>query len=594
MERIHRASRQARRRRLIADGVNRLGVALTLAIATGLLAIVISRLIGEPLDWRWAAVPTIAIGVLAALLGAWRLRLTELEAATDVDTALGLRDRLGSSIELESLDRSDPFVLLLERDADEAAGKADIAQATPIRFGESWLAWPGLAALLILAVLFMPTLDLLGRQKAAQTKAQEQAQLEEAADRIESLIKDSEEAIAQLDPTPEDENNLSDIINEGNEQLNDIMEQLRRNELTPEEADALVDAILDEQAQQLQEQADLAQQQSDKLGEMLAESADPDNTDASPLEQALNAGDFDSAMSELQKLRSELESMSEEQRQELSDSMNKLAERLSESAKNNQAQNDAAQKMAEQLQQMGLSKEMAEQLAQNGDAQQIARQLQQQGLDPATAQQLAQQLAQQKQQGESREGASRSAEKLAEALKQASQGAGKGDPKDMQALGEALEGLSDEELQGQLAQLAADQSAQQTMGGMRGNGLGGGSQAGEGTNPSERIPSTLGKSFNKDIHAEEGGGEGEVAMRYTTKRPIEWDETASNAPMRQAQIREAAQAAEQAIEEQTISPRYRGAIREYFERWQRVAPPAADEPAPAPASEPQPADPNAK
>ena len=568
MERIHRASRQARRRRLIADSLDRLGLALSVACALGLLAVVLSRLIGEPLDWWWAAIPPITVGVVIALVIAWRRRLTSLEAATDVDTALNLRDRLGSSIELESLDREDPFVQLLERDAEETAGKVRIADATPIRLGNAWLAWPTLAALLITAVLFMPTLDLLGRQKAAQELAQQEAKIEQAADTLEDLIEQTDEQLADLEPSPEGEDELSDI-------LEDIMTQLEQGDLTPDEALAQAAAAMDEKSQELEEQAAQAEQTTEMLQEMLAESADPDNPDASEFEQAINSGDFESAAEALRELQAALNEMSEEDRQALAESMSEMANRLNEAAKNNEAKNNAAQRMAEQLQQMGLSKELAEQLANSADTEQIAEQLRQQGIDPETAQKLARQLAQQKNQSDGREGAARSARKLAEALKQASKGVADGNPGEMGELGETLGGLSDAELDGELAALCAGEMSSQAQGMMQGkNGGVGGDKAGEGSDFNEQLPVGMGKSPTEDVENRKGGGEGEVAMRYTRDRPVEWDEDASRAPMRAARIREAAHAAEQAIEEQAISPRYRGAIRDYFERAQKVAEPA--------------------
>jgi|GEM_PF-6773369 len=563
MERIHRATRKARRRRLVADGLDRLGLALSIACAIGLLAVIVSRLIGEPLDWWWAVVPPVSIGALFSLVIAWRRRLTDLQAATDVDTTLRLRDRLGSSIELETLDREDPFVQLLERDAEEAADKIDIRQATPIQLGNAWLTWPTLAALLVVAVMFMPTFDLLGRRRAALDRAQQEARVQDAADTLEDLIEQSDDQLADLEPSPEGEDDLSDL-------LEDIQQQLEQGELTPEEAMAQAAAAMDEKSKELQEQADQAQQATDMIEQMLAESADPDNADASEFEQALDSGDFKSAAEALSEMQSALDEMTPAQRQAMAESMSEMADRLSEAANNKQAQDNAQQRLSQQLQQMGLSKEQAEQLANNGDAQQIAEQLEQQGVSAEDAQKLAEQMAQQRAQGDTRTGAIRSAQKLAEALKQAGKGATSGDPSDMQALGEALEGLSDAELEGELAALAAGQ--------MSGDAGVGGTRAGEGTGFNEQFPMGMGKSLTEDVENRKGEGKGEVAMRYTRDRPVEWDEGASSAPMREARIREAAKAAEQAIEEQAISPRYRGAIREYFERGRKTAPPAQTEP----------------
>jgi len=561
MERIHRASRQARRRRLIADALDHLGLALSIAVAIGLLAVIISRLIGEPLQWWWAVVPPVAVAILIALGLTWRRRLTDLEAATDVDTTLRLRDQLGSSLELESLDRNDPFVQLLERDANEAAGKADIPAATPIQLNNNWLTWPSLVALLVLAVMFMPTLDLLGRQKAAMQQSQEEAQVEEASDTLEDLIEQTKQELAELEPTLEEDEGLQDI-------LEDLKSKVEDGELSPEEAIAQAEAAMDEKSKALEEEAALAEQQTELVQELLAEAADPNNLDPSELEKALESGDFDAASEALSKLQKTLSEMSEEDRQAMAESMSKMAERLNEAAKNKQAQNNATQRMAEQLQQMGISKEMAEQLANSANAEQIAEQLQKQGMSAQDAQKLAQQIAKNKSDSECKNGACRSAGKLAEALKQASKGAGDGNPGEMGELGDCLGGLSDAEVEGQLASLAA-----QSMSQGKGGGLGG-SKAGEGSDFNEQLPFGLGKSITKDVENRKGGGEGEVAMRYTRERPVEWDEAASQAPMRPARIKQAAQAAEQAIEDQAISPRYRGAIRDYFERAQRVAPPA--------------------
>jgi chemotaxis protein histidine kinase CheA len=552
---------------MIADALDHLGIALSIAVAIGLLVVIIARLIGEPIQWWWAIVPPVAVAMAIALGLTWRRRLTDLEAATDVDTTLNLRDRLGSSLELESLDRTDPFVQLLERDADEAASKADITAATPIRFGNSWITWPSLVGLLVLAVMFMPTLDLLGRQKAAQQRAQQESQVEEASDTLEELIEQTKQELANLEPTLEEDEGLQDILEE-------LKSQVEEGELSPEEAIAQAEAAMDEKSEALEEEAALAEQQAEMVKEMLAEAADPNNMDPSDLEKALESGDFDAASEALSELQQSLSAMSEEDRQAMSESMSEMAERLNEAAQNKQAQNNATQRMAEELQQKGMSKELAEQLANSADAEQIAQQLQQQGMSAEDAEKLAQKISQSKSESDCRNGASRSASKLAEALKQAGKDAGEGNPGEMGELAGELGGLSDAELEGQLAALAA-QSMSQGQGQGQGDGGGvGGNEAGEGSEFNEQLPFDLGKSFTKDVENRKGGGEGEVAMRYTRDRPVEWDGDASQAPMRAARIKEAAEAAEQAIEEQAFSPRYRGTIREYFERAQKIAPPA--------------------
>jgi len=566
MERTRRASRQAQRRRLIADALDRLGVALCVALALGLGIVIVSRALGEPVNWRWAIAPPVALGLIAALAVAWRRRLTPLEAATDLDTTLKLRDRMGSSIELDELNRDDPFVQLLEFETEQQASKIRVAQATPIRLDNSWLLWPALAALCVGAILFMPTLDLLGRQQARQQQAQKEEQVQTAAQTIDDLIDQTKEQLAELEDAAADD--------ELEETLREIRERLQNDEISPEEALTQAAAAMDEKSRQLEEQAAEAQQTNEMLEEMLAASADPNNLDASDLEKALESGDFESAAAELDKLREQLDQMSEEERQALSVSMQDMARRLSEAAQNKQAQNDAAQRAAEQLQQMGLSKEQAERLARSADAQEIAEQLRQQGIDPESAQRLAEQMARQQQDAQRREGAARSAESLAKAMEQASEGAGQGDGGQMQALGDQLGELSDAELDAQLAQLASGQMSEQAQGMMRNNDAGvGGQNAGEGSRFNEQFPTGLGKSLTEDVENRRGG-EGEVAMRYTRDRPTQWDDGASDAPMRAARIREAAPAAERAVEQQSVSPRYRKAIREYFERAQRVAPPA--------------------
>ncbi len=626
-----KAARRARRRRLTADLLARLGAGLTVGAAVGLLAVVADRALAMGLDWRVLLGAPAAVAVFWALATAWRERPGASESASVVDHALGLRDRLGSAIELTARRDEDPFVMLLDQQADDAARRADVRRATPIALTRSWLLWPVLGAMGLAAALFMPMLDLLGEKEEQRLAAERQAARQEAAEQIAQAaeaLTDPDRAEGAPDPAAAEAARLEEMVEQ-------ITAELTRGEKDADEALADAAGEMDKAAEALEQEAQEAQAEQDALRQMLAQAA---QENMSEFEDALQAGDMEAALSALQEMAEALSKMSKEEREAMAQSLEALSERLAEAAQGEDGEQSAEQAQQENeqaLKDQGLSAEDAQRLAGGTDQESLAEALQKMGVEAETAQRMAEQIAQRNQDAQSQQSASRRAEQMSEALRQMAQQCEnpqqgqegpegqQGDPgrqapqMDAAQMREALERMAQQgqmsDAQMKMAQ-AMRQRAQDLIGAMTPeererwlqamgacpNGQcgqcarclspsgAGGREAGSGP-ASSKSPAEIAAEYGtRDVDGRRADGGGAVVGQLPRGERPDWD-PGSGARPPATLLREAAEGADRAIETQAAPHRYNRHIERYFERFEDLAPPAKDAkdskdaPAPAPA-----------
>lgn len=320
-------------RSLVAVGRRRLRLRRLLeALPTSLLAAAIATLGAVGLDrampgvlppWWIVAVVLASAGLVAAIAVAMRRDPSEFAAAVEVDRVLGLRDRL--SVAIESAGREDLFARAAcedaERVARDPAHRRQIQQGLPAAAPPRWW-WPLPAwAAAIGFALILP--QLRGTSASAETPPAE-AVREEAKESLESLVAEIAENEALADALEGDGAfEFDDAAFEDLEDPEEIqLEAIRQVTALEERLEALL-------------QSDEARA-ADALREQFAGLDVPEDGPARDLALALRMGDHAAAADAIEEMRERLEQgeegMSAQERQQLAEALERLAEQLQQDA----------------------------------------------------------------------------------------------------------------------------------------------------------------------------------------------------------------------------------------------------------------------
>jgi hypothetical protein len=186
MSRARKVAKSASARAALREALALLGPAITAGFVVAGLLVAADRLLGLGLSvWAVTAAP-VGVAIGAALAVALARRPDDVGAATTVDHALGLRDRLSSAIELgnDEKTRDDAFSQWASEDAEAAAAGADVRRAIPLKLDGWWAVWPAVGAVVVFAAVMAPTVDLFGREASRESEAAEAAQREDATTQI--------------------------------------------------------------------------------------------------------------------------------------------------------------------------------------------------------------------------------------------------------------------------------------------------------------------------------------------------------------------------------------------------------------------------
>ena len=164
--------------------VRHAGRALLLTSAVLCLSVTLIKLLGWPAlpSWQQSVEGISGVLALAALAGgvwAFLHRPSSLYAASVIDRQLRLKDRISSAVALG--DRAgpgrtiNPFAATVLDAAESVAATARVPAAIPIRFERSWILWPVLVLTALAGILWLPTLNLLGRPDPVVVQQQIQA-----------------------------------------------------------------------------------------------------------------------------------------------------------------------------------------------------------------------------------------------------------------------------------------------------------------------------------------------------------------------------------------------------------------------------------
>ncbi|MGH2418141.1 MAG: hypothetical protein ACRDFY_07385, partial [Candidatus Limnocylindria bacterium] len=238
--RLRRLRRRLWWRRAVRSGL--------LIVAAVVLALAVVQLLARafPLE----AAPWIQLGVAGVGLVAWiadglRRRPTIVEAARRADEELGLRQRLGTALELAGHETRDPLEVRQLADARARLNEVDLRRAFRPRLARRPLAVAGvgLAMTLLLVAWPNPQDDLLEQRRAAREAAERVAErVEEEADEI------GEENVENPDPRREElERQLRELARQLREQGDDREATLARIGSVQEELSRMADPQAAEQ-----------------------------------------------------------------------------------------------------------------------------------------------------------------------------------------------------------------------------------------------------------------------------------------------------------------------------------------------------------
>ena len=188
---------QAERRLGAARLLDRLSLVLAIAGALLLAAILAQRALAAPV-LTWQATAGLAALAAAAVALLWYLaRPTRMQVALRLDERMALRERFSTTLAMARCE--DAFAAAAREEAYAKAEGLDVSKHFPIRMGRRWLwtalCWAGVGA----AAAFMPTLDLLGRQAAANLLAQEHNRARQAAAEVNRVVTRAEAMVNRLD-----------------------------------------------------------------------------------------------------------------------------------------------------------------------------------------------------------------------------------------------------------------------------------------------------------------------------------------------------------------------------------------------------------
>ena len=335
MRGLRQTIRAAQRRVFIARLVARVGEAMAWGAGGAVVLVGLERVTGAGIGWWWLVGCPLVAGLAAGVARAAVERPSELVAAGTLDDALFLKDRLTTGLTLRP-GQDEAFTTLAVREAEAAGQQAQPRKAVRVRFGRTWAVWPALASAAIAGGLFLPALDLLGWERAKQTAVVEAARRQEVATRVERAIEDFARPPEFIEPAEAGVAQSQELA-----ELERLREELETGKLNSEEATAKAVQELQSIAERAEERARMIDEQARARAETFealqrgsgqarsSGAAGDASEEQNALARSIRQGDLAAARDAARELLKQGE-MSEEQRRELAEEMERLAADLEE------------------------------------------------------------------------------------------------------------------------------------------------------------------------------------------------------------------------------------------------------------------------
>lgn len=379
MDQILEQVSRARRRLWLELFLNRLTTAWFVGLSLALMALAVPKVFAVsdlPANWSlWCIAVGLGAGAVAAIL--WMLvdNKSQLDAAVELDSRFGLRERVASSLSLTPNDVATPAGQALLQDTLKTIAKVEVGSKFGLELPRKrWL--PLVTTALAFAMLTL--VDNREAQSSIDPHATEHAKVarENVSKKLgEKLVEKKKQAV---------EKGLKEAAGLF-EQLEKETDKLRKNA----EADQKKSLVkLNDLARQLEKRRSEVGSK-EEIRKQLANLDKMNQGPADKMAQAMKTGDWQKALEQLQKVKEDLKTgkLSDEQKKALEEQLKKLAEKLKEASEARDKTMDDLKKQIQQQQQQG-------DLARAGELQQKFDQMQAQQAQMQKVNQLAQQMSQ--------------------------------------------------------------------------------------------------------------------------------------------------------------------------------------------------------
>lgn len=529
------------------------GVCLTLAVA--------EKLTATAMPWTGILIGAAVVSFGGAAVWAWMRRPGRIAIAQRIDERAGLEDAIGSALALEEASAGG-WSDLVREDAERRAWGVNAGAVEPIGTPRGVVMMSGLSLAAVLAWMFVPTVDLLGKQEEQRAQEEERRAIERTRREIAQSRDELDRAIRQLDESFGVESRAFDA--ELPESVRDA-EELRRARVR--QLTALSDR-LDEAAR------GPGAKKAERLEEMLRKLRRPG---AGPMDEVatnLARAELDQTGESIEELRRRVGSgeVSEREREQMGEQAQDLADQLDELARRGAA--GAQEKIERVLGEAGMDPERIDTVSKDERAieelkgSQELTEPQLQSIEDAQAERFA---------AEQMEEMSEALRELGEQMEDAPRGERVPIDRSLQELARSL-GES-QQLQEQMKQLAGamqmteQQLSQMGMSGREGERADARAERGE----TGGTPRAGGQQPGTEGEPGEGWSEGEFALRQERSAVkdgegpiiasslVDGPQVRGESRARFAEaVRSAEQAAGDAIESRAIPSDRRAIIAHYF------------------------------
>ncbi|MBK8270427.1 MAG: hypothetical protein IPK83_19885, partial [Planctomycetes bacterium] len=352
MSAIERQVKIAQRRLWLNRWLTQWGWSLTAAMGLWLIGWLVNRLFGlYPFPVIWTLSGAAIISVVAASIWLLLTRDPALSAATALDKAAGLRERVSTGLLLKA-NSDDPFEAAVIQDATARVTGLTPRKFLPIKWPGS-LSWSSLVLLVAALSLLLPEFDLLKRKEnpsAAQAgqNSRTQAVLAKTNDTIEKIAEKNDIDLNAAQKRPKGKVQMPhshdpDLKRRETLKKLDRLQDSLKKKIGDEKFEALKETK--KRLRQLGEQSEA----TSELGELMSAMA---NNNFDEAEQAVKK-----LQEKLAKRQAEGKSDSEETKK-MQEQLKEMAKKLKEAAKNTGDKQKEQQK--QDLKNAGLTPEQAE------------------------------------------------------------------------------------------------------------------------------------------------------------------------------------------------------------------------------------------
>ena len=339
MEEIKRQVGRAQRRLVLQQFFLICGWSLFATLLIAAIGLAIPRIWALPIvqqtwDLSWIA-GGVAVGLLIAALWTFLVRRSRLDAAIELDRRFGLKERVSSTLALNSQELSSDIGMALVTDASRRIERIDVREQ--FRVSPTWrIALPIAPAFAIAALVMLPAAAMKQAQATSNPPEEVKKQIKTATIKLQEKLRENQKRNEELGLKD------GDLLKEVNRELDKLV-----NKDTADRKEALIK--INDLAKEVEKRkqdlggAEKVRKDMDKLKDIAKGPADK-------MADALKEGDFGKAEEAMKKLTAELNAgtLSKEDQEKLAKQLEQVKEKLEQAV---QQQQENRERLKQQIQQ---------------------------------------------------------------------------------------------------------------------------------------------------------------------------------------------------------------------------------------------------